>query len=101
MLLLPALNQMFDIATTRAMSRQMHPPMIIFIMLGFLVLSAAAIAGFGLAKAKTRSWIHLLLFAFVFAITFYVILDIEYPRLGLIRVDAFDRVLIDLRNSMN
>ncbi|HVQ75688.1 MAG TPA: hypothetical protein VMT79_09145 [Candidatus Binatia bacterium] len=30
----------------------------------------------------------------------YVIVDLEYPRFGLIRVDAFDRVLVDLRRSM-
>jgi hypothetical protein len=31
----------------------------------------------------------------------YVILDLEYPRLGLIRVDAFDQVLVNVRDSMN
>jgi len=40
-------------------------------------------------------------FALVMAVAVYVILDIEYPRLGLIRVDAFDQALIDLRESMN
>jgi hypothetical protein len=88
MLLLPALNQMFDITTTRTMSRQMHPPEIIFLMLVALILVAAALVGFSTAKAKTRSWLHIILFSFVFALTFYVILDIEYPRMGLIRVDA-------------
>jgi hypothetical protein len=29
-----------------------------------------------------------------------VILDIEYPRSGLIRVDAADQVLVELRESM-
>jgi hypothetical protein len=29
-----------------------------------------------------------------------VILDLEYPRLGLIRVDAADQVLVELRESM-
>jgi hypothetical protein len=40
-------------------------------------------------------------FAAVMAITVYVILDIEYPRRGLIRVDRFDHALVDLRASMN
>jgi hypothetical protein len=26
--------------------------------------------------------------------------DLEYPRLGLIRVDAVDRALVELRDSM-
>jgi len=29
-----------------------------------------------------------------------VILDIEYPRLGFIRIDAIDQVLLDVRASM-
>jgi hypothetical protein len=33
-------------------------------------------------------------------VALYVILDIEYPRLGLIRVDAFDQALVELRQSM-
>ena len=39
-------------------------------------------------------------FALVMAVVVYVILDIEYPLLGLIRVDAFDQALVDLRESM-
>jgi len=30
----------------------------------------------------------------------YLVLDIEYPRFGLIRVDAFDEALVELRESM-
>jgi hypothetical protein len=33
--------------------------------------------------------------------TVYVILDVEYPRIGFIRIDQADLVLIDLRKSMN
>jgi hypothetical protein len=32
--------------------------------------------------------------------TVYIIIDIEFPRLGLVRVDAIDQVLVDLRASM-
>ena len=39
--------------------------------------------------------------AVVIAVTVYVALDIEYPRLGFIRVDEFDQALVDLRNNMN
>lgn len=100
MLLLPALNQMIDITTTRAEATKMHPPFIIFAMLGLLSLAASLLAGYGMAGGKSRSWIHIIGFAAVMAITVYVILDIEYPRLGLIRVDSADRVLIELRESM-
>jgi hypothetical protein len=39
-------------------------------------------------------------FAAVLAGAVYVIIDLEYPRLGLIRVDAFDKALVELRNGM-
>ena len=46
MLLLPALNQMIDITTTRSVAMQNHPPSIIFIMLIFLALLSALLAGY-------------------------------------------------------
>ena len=98
--LVPALNQMFDIATTRTMAAQMHPPAIIFIMLGVLALMCALLAGYAMAGGKSRSWIHLVGFALIMATTVYVILDLEFPRFGLIRIDATDRVLYELRESM-
>lgn len=101
MLLLPALNAMFDITTTRTMATQMHPPRIIFIMLFGLALAASLLAGHGMSGSRVRIWFHMLGFAMVMAVVVYVILDIEYPRLGLIRIDAFDQALVDLRNSMN
>ena len=35
------------------------------------------------------------------ALTVYVIVDLEFPRFGLIRIDSSDQVLVDLRASMN
>jgi hypothetical protein len=39
-------------------------------------------------------------FSVVTAITIYAILDIEYPRQGLIRADTYDQVLIELQGDM-
>ena len=101
MLLLPALNSMFDIATTRIMAAQLHPPLVVFAMLALLVLAGAMLIGHGMASGRTRNWLHGVGFAAVMAVTVYVILDIEYPRFGLIRVDAIDQALVDLRRSMD
>jgi hypothetical protein len=99
-LLLPALNQMIDITTTRTMTSQIHPPLIIFVMLCVLALVSSLLAGYGMARGKKRSWFHVVGYALIMALTVYVTIDIEYPRLGLIRVDAFDQALADLRKSM-
>jgi hypothetical protein len=95
-----ALNAMFDIATTRIAAARTHPPTIIYLMLGFLALSTSLMAGHAMAGSKTRSFIHIAGFALVLSATVYVILDLEYPRLGFIRLDAADRALYDLRESM-
>ncbi len=100
MLLLPALNAMFDIANTRAMATQLHPPPIIFILLATLALVCSLIAGFGMAEGKTRSWIHIVAFALVLTVTVYVIVDMEYPRMGLIQIESFDQALVDVRANM-
>jgi hypothetical protein len=101
MLLLPALNAMIDITTTQVMAAQIHPPVVIFGMLFAVALTASALAGYSMAASPTRRWFHVIGFALVVAVTVYVILDIEYPRLGLIRVDAFDQALVELRASMD
>lgn len=98
---LPALNAMFDLATARLMAAQTHPPLIMFILLAFLACASALLAGHGMSGSPVRSWLHIVGYAVVLAITVYIIMDLEYPRVGLIRVDTFDQVLIDLRRSMN
>lgn len=95
-----SLNEMFDIATTRIVAFQEHPPSIIFLMIGILSLISALLAGYGMAGSKQRSWLHMLGFSVVLSLTVYVILDLEYPRLGLIRIDAADQILMNVRKSM-
>jgi amino acid transporter len=99
-LLLPALNTMIDVTTTRTMAIRTHPPWIIFGLLFVLALVCSLLAGFGTAGSKQRSWLHVTAFAAITVISVYVILDIEYPRVGLVRLDAYDSVLIELRDSM-
>jgi hypothetical protein len=99
--LIPALNEMFDIASSRTANAQIHPPAIIFIMMGVLALTSSLLAGYAMAGGKSRSWIHTIGFVLILATTVYVILDLEFPRIGFIRIDSFDRLMVELRNSMN
>ncbi|MCC6848421.1 MAG: DUF4239 domain-containing protein [Deltaproteobacteria bacterium] len=100
-LLLPALNAMFDITTTRTAAAGMHPPWIVFAMLFGLGLGCSLLAGYSMATGVRRKWTHMIAFGAITAVTVYVILDLEFPRLGFIRVDAFDQVLVDVRGSMD
>jgi hypothetical protein len=100
LVLLPALNQMFDITTIRVTATQMHPPLIIYVMLTGFALVAALLAGYQTAAEEERDRIHRVGFATIMAFTVYVILDLEYPRLGFVRIDAIDKVLMDVRDGM-
>jgi hypothetical protein len=98
MLVLPALNAMIDITTTRTVAAQTHPPGIIYAVLIVLILLSSVLAGDRLAEG--RSWVHMVVFAVTMALALYVIVDLEFPRLGFIRLDAYDQVLVDVRESM-
>jgi len=100
MLLLPALNEMIDITTTRLMATRNHPPPVIFVLLAGISLVSALLVGYGASVNKQHTWLHMLVFAAVLSLTTYVIIDLEFPRLGLIRVDGADIALVELRETM-
>jgi hypothetical protein len=99
-LLVPALNEMFDLATTRLAATQMHPPLVVYAMLIGLGLAAALLAGYHAAADRAHGWLHQVGFAAIVSLTVYVNIDMEFPRLGLIRLDAIDQVLVSTRAGM-
>lgn len=101
MLLLPALNAMIDITTTRTEAARLHPPLVIFAMLGVLTLACSVFAGYDMAAQPRLNRLHSFAFALVLSVTVYVIVDLEYPRLGLIQMSDSDEVLLDLKRSFN
>ena len=99
-MLVPALNEMFDIASTRLAATLMHPPLVIYAMLIGLAIAAALLAAYQTAGEARYGSLHRGGFALIVALTVYVILDLEHPRLGFVRVDAIDQLLVDVRASM-
>lgn len=99
-LLLPALNTMIDITSTRQNSFNMHPPEVVFFLLFALSLGCALLAGYNMSTTRP-SWLHIIALALTITLTIYATLEIEFPRQGLLRLKDADRILIDLRSSMN
>jgi hypothetical protein len=99
-LVMQSLNDMIDITTTRFVASQIHPPQIIFGMLLAVVLACSLLAGYGIAANPKRCWIHTMVFASILTVTVLIVLDYEYPRFGLIRIDPLDQVLEEVRNRM-
>jgi hypothetical protein len=99
-LALHGVSNLFEVARVRLGAAEKHPPRIVYVMLFGLGLGGSLLAGFSMASAKTRSLIHMVTFAGALAFTLYVITELEFPRLGLIRIEAFDRFLLDAYNHM-
>jgi hypothetical protein len=97
---LPTLANLFEVARLRLGAAEKHPPQVIYVMLFGLGLGGSLLAGFGMAAAKSRSWIHMLIFAGTLTVALYTLTDMEYPRLGLIRIDNFDHFLLDAHQQM-
>jgi hypothetical protein len=100
MLLMAALNQMIDIVTTRSVAIQTHPPLLIWIALSVIALACAGMAGYSASSAEHPKYYYFIAFAAIIAFTLYIILEMEYPRYGLVRLDQVNQVLIDLAESM-
>jgi CDP-diglyceride synthetase len=99
-LVLPALGNVFDAALLRAGASEKHPPQIIYLMLFGLGIACSLLAGFGMAAGTARSWIHMVSFALTLAVALYIVTDMEYPRLGLFRIESFDHFLADAYDAM-
>jgi hypothetical protein len=99
-MVVPALNEMFDITSARDAALRMHVPIVVFAMLGLMSLACAVLAGMGMAKARQPSQFHVLMFAATMALTAYVILNLEFPRLGFVRF-GLDKMLVEVRADMH
>jgi len=100
LLLVPALNDMFDITTTRVTATRNHAPVAIFLLLIGMCFVGSLLIGYDIAGNKQRIRLHPWAFAAVLAASVYVIVDLEFPRLGLIQVGEADLILVELRQSM-
>jgi len=65
-----------------------------------LAFASALLSGYRYAEGRGHDLLHKVAFAFIVAFTVYVTLDIEYPRLGFVRLDAIDQLLVGARASM-
>jgi FtsH-binding integral membrane protein len=99
-LLVPALNQMMDVTTARAVALHTYLPPLILLLLVSVALLSGLLAGYAMARRKKRSGMHMFLYAAAVALTVDAILDLDQPRSGLIRLTAADQALEQLKDSI-
>ncbi len=67
-LVLSSLNEMIDMTTTRTVALETHPPSIIFMMLGVLILTCSLLAGYAMAGNGSHDKLHTVAFAVMMTI---------------------------------
>ncbi len=100
-LVLPPLNESFDLSTSRLAANRIHVHTGIVALLVGLAVLAGLLAGHGQATTRRPDLMHMVIFAALLSLTLYFIMDFEYPRLGTITVDASDQLFAELRASMD
>jgi hypothetical protein len=97
---LNAVNEMIDVTTARKVALRTHTPeLIIYLMFGLAVLSAMT-AGYGMTAAKKRNWPMTVIFSLAISMTVYVVLDLDNPNSGLIRLTPAEKVLVEMRETI-
>lgn len=97
--LLPEFNAMFDLKSTRVAASRRHLPGMLLLLL--LLSSAVSIAsvGYGCGVAGKRNVVLTTALTFLIAGTLWAIIDMDHPRIGLIR--AGQQPMLDLQRSLN
>lgn len=99
-LVMASLNDMIDITTTRTVALKTHPPAMIFVTLAVMVLAGALFVGYGLGSRQWWSRLHTIGYAMLLTFALYVIVDLEFPRMGMMQISSLDQLLVDVRQSM-
>jgi hypothetical protein len=97
---LDPVNEMFDITSTRLLASRTHPPAFIYLLLVGMSLICGFLGGYNMGVSRRRHVLHAIAFSVCISSVIYLIIDVEFPRVGLIQVGYADNVLLNLLSSM-
>lgn len=98
--ILPELSDMFTASENQRLTSKFHPPPIVMQALILLSLIGSLIAGYNMGIEKKRDWLLSIIFVVLMSGTIYIIMELEYPRLGKVSLNDFDLELVTLRKSL-
>ena len=96
--MIPALNNMIDIVTTRDAERISRVPSLVLWVLLLLTLVVAFVLGTDYDGKKKRNKLIILSYAIVLTITLNLIIELNRPRSGLINLNAVEEKIVELRD---
>jgi len=94
--MIPAVNDMIDIVTTRDAGRISRVPrLVLFVLLGLVLISSFVLGSD--YNGKKRNKILIFSYALAMTLTLDLITELDRPREGLINLNAVEQKMIDLR----
>ncbi|HEY5748758.1 MAG TPA: hypothetical protein VIU12_21960 [Chryseolinea sp.] len=97
MQMIPALNEMFDISSTRRMAELARVPDSIVSMLFVLSLASAFYLGYSSAGKGPLDWLVAIGFCVLTSVVVYITLDLDRPRRGFIQLTTSHQAMLELR----
>ena len=100
MQMIPALNNLIDITTTRLYGDYVHLPDPIIYLLILLACACAFYVGYTIAGKEKFDWMLAIGFYLLTSLVVFVIFDLDRPRRGLIKLDKINNAIVDLRRMI-
>ncbi|MHC0440205.1 bestrophin-like domain [Flavobacterium sp. 3-210] len=97
--MIPALNTMIDVTTTRLSGEKAKVPQSILIMLFFLSIITAFYGGYSEGRNGRIDWLIQIGFCLLVSLVVLFTLDLDRPRRGFVNLDAPNQTIIDLRKN--
>lgn len=97
--MIPALNDMIDVTTTRLAGEKAKVPQSILVMLFFLAMIIAFYGGYSEGRKGKIDWLVQIGFCLLVSLVILFTLDLDRPRRGFVNLDTPNQTIIDLRKN--
>ena len=97
MQMIPALNSMIDITTTRKYGNLVHLPDTITYLLFLLSCVCSFYIGYMFARKEKFDWLLAVIFCLLTSMVVFVIFDLDRPRRGFIKLDKMNNAIVELK----
>jgi hypothetical protein len=97
MQMIPALNSMIDITTTRQYGNFVHLPDTITYLLFLLSCVCSFYIGYMFVGKKRFDWVMAMIFCLLTSLVVFVIFDLDRPRRGFIKLDQMNNAIVELK----
>jgi len=97
--MIPALNDMIDVTTSRLTGEKAKVPPSILVMLFFLAMIIAFYGGYSEGRKGKVDWLVQVGFCLLVSLVLLFTLDLDRPRRGFVNLDIPNQTIIDLRKN--